>query len=163
MILLEPELPHGDGQRTDLLAGVPAIQNLVITMLTDYCGRVREIQQQPSTSPVVKNCLSCISVHLHEPITLERLSRHVGLCARSLSMKLKAEVGMGIPEYIHQEKLREAEYLLLHTDYSLSEITIYLNYPNQSYFTQIFKKYRNTTPQQFRETGRRGGRGKERG
>ncbi|MBR2699030.1 MAG: helix-turn-helix domain-containing protein [Clostridia bacterium] len=154
-------------QRMDLLAGVPAIQNLVITMLTDYCARVREIRQQPSTSPVVKNCLSYISVHLHEPITLERLSRHVGLCARSLSMKFKAEVGMGIPEYIHQEKLREAEYLLLHTDYSLSEITIYLNYPNQSYFTQIFKKYRNSTPLQFREargrsaghTARRGGDG----
>lgn len=58
---------------------------------------------------------------------------------------------MGIPEYIHREKLQEAEYLLLHTNYSLSEITSYLNYPSQSYFTEIFKKYNQMTPQQYRE------------
>lgn len=46
---------------------------------------------------------------------------------------------MGIPEYIHREKLREARYLLDYTDYTLAEIAGFLNYPTQSYFTQIFK------------------------
>ena len=83
------------------------------------------------------------------------MAQNCGLCSRSLSLRFKAEMGMGIPEYVHREKLREAEYLLRHTGYSLSEITSYLNYPSQSYFTQIFKKYRGLTPQQYRDrTGR---------
>lgn len=61
----------------------------------------------------------------------------------------RQEIGMGIPEYIHREKLGEAEYLLRHTSYTLSGITTYLNYPSQSYFTQIFKKYNGITPQQY--------------
>ena len=63
-------------------------------------------------------------------------------------------MGMGIPEYIHREKLQEARYLLRHTDSTLSQITNYLNYPSQSYFTQIFKKYEGMTPQQYRENGK---------
>lgn len=59
---------------------------------------------------------------------LEELSRRCGLCSRSLSIKFKAEMGMGIPEYIHREKLREARYLLDYTDYTLAEIAGFLNY-----------------------------------
>ena len=58
---------------------------------------------------------------------------------------------MGIPEYIHREKLDEADYLLRHTDYALSDIASFLSYPSQSYFTQIFKKYRGETPQRYRD------------
>ena len=113
-------------------------------------GTVAE-DELPKTSPLIQSCLQDISVHLHEPIPLEQLSRHCGLCTRSLSLRFREETGMGVPEYIHREKLREAEYLLRHTDYSLSEITSYLNYPSQSYFTQIFKKYKGQTPQQYRD------------
>ncbi len=138
-------------QRADLLTEIPLIQNLTFTMLMDFSGKVREIKKRPAVSSVIQNCLQYISVHLHEPITLEQLSRYCGLCTRSLSLRFREETGMGVPEYIHREKLREAEYLLRHTDYSLSEITSYLNYPSQSYFTQIFKKYKGQTPQQYRD------------
>ena len=100
---------------------------------------------------MIQKCISYISVHLHEPITLEQLSQHCALCGRSLSLRFKKEMGMGIPEYIHREKLQEADYLLKHTHYSISEITSFLNYPSQSYFTQIFKKYYQVTPQVFRD------------
>jgi AraC-like DNA-binding protein len=137
-------------QRADVLTEIPLIQNLTFTMLMDFCGKVREIRKRPRTSPVIEKSLDYISVHLHEPIGLEQISRHCGLCGRSLSLHFREELGMGIPEYIHREKLREAEYLLRHTEFSLSEITSYLNYPSQSYFTQIFKKYKRQTPQQYR-------------
>ena len=105
-------------QRADVLTDAPPIQNLTFTMLMDFCGKVREIRRRPRTSAVIEKCLDYISVHLHEPIGLEQLSRHCGLCGRSLSLRFKAELGMGVPEYIHREKLREAEYLLRHTEYS---------------------------------------------
>lgn len=137
-------------QRIDLLSEIEHIQNLTFTMLVDYCDRVRDIQKRPAVSPVIENCISYISVHLHETISLEQLSEHCGLCTRSLSLRFKKEVGMGIPDYIHWEKMQEAKYLLLHSGYSISEITSFLNYPSQSYFTQIFKKHYDMTPQQYR-------------
>lgn len=141
-------------QRADLLTEIPLLQNLTFTMLMDFCGKVREIRKRPASSKIIENCLRYISVHLHEPISLEILSDYCGLCGRSLSIHFKEEMGMGIPEYIHREKLQEARYLLRHTDSTLSQITNYLNYPSQSYFTQIFKKYEGMTPQQYRENGK---------
>lgn len=137
-------------QRVDLLSEIPYIENLAYTMLVDYCERVSEIRAQPAVSSVIQSCLAYISVHLHAPITLEQLATHCGLCGRSLSIRFRKEVGIGIPEYIHQEKMKEAEYLLLNSDYSISEITAFLNYPSHSYFTQIFKKFYSVTPQVYR-------------
>jgi len=50
---------------------------------------------------VIKNCLQYISTHLREDLRLEELAHECGLC--SLSLKFKAEVGCGIPEYIHRD------------------------------------------------------------
>ena len=119
-------------------------------MAMDFCRRVADIKNSGAQSPAVKSCINYISEHLHDDLCLEELSRRCGLCNRSLSIKFKAEMGMGIPEYIHREKLREARYLLDYTDYTLAEIAGFLNYPTQSYFTQIFKKYQGCTPQQYR-------------
>lgn len=142
-------------QRADVLTDIEAVQRLAYTMMLDFCDKVGELHSGPSVTPLIQKCKEYISVHLHEPIRLETLSEHCGLCTRSLSLRFKKEVGMGVPEYIHREKLREAQYLLRHTDNTLSEITLYLNYPSQSYFTQIFKKYLGKTPQQYRDATNR--------
>jgi AraC-like DNA-binding protein len=137
-------------QRVDLLSEISHIENLTYTMLVDYCDRVSEVRAQPAVSQVIQRCLSYISVHLHTPITLEQLASHCGLCGRSLSLRFRKEVGICIPDYIHREKMKEAEYLLLNSDCSISEITAFLNYPSHSYFTQIFKKFYSVTPQVYR-------------
>lgn len=137
-------------QRADAQLEITTIQKLTYTMAVDFCRRVADTKNSGAQNPAVKSCINYISEHLHDDMRLEELSRRCGLCSRSLSIKFKAEMGMGIPEYIHREKLREARYLLDYTDYTLAEIAGFLNYPTQSYFTQIFKKYQGCTPQQYR-------------
>ena len=138
-------------QRMDAQTEISAVQQLTYTMAMDFCRRVGETKKGGAQSTAVKNCIDYISAHLHDDLRLDELSRYCGLCSRSLSIKFKAEVGCGIPEYIHKEKLREAKYLLTNTDYALADIAGFLNYPTQSYFTQIFKRYAGMTPQQYRD------------
>lgn len=141
-------------QRADVQRDIPALEQLTYAMAVDFCTRVAQTRSHSIQSPPVRACAEYISDHLHEDLRLEELARHCGLCSRSLSLKFKAELGMGIPEYIHREKLREAKYLLERTDYTLTQITAFLNYPTQSYFTQIFKRYEGCTPQQYRDDPR---------
>lgn len=138
-------------QCADQAKDILQIQRITFSMLTEYCGRVKECKGRQALSSPVTKCMGYISDHLHESISLEDLSAHCSLCSRSLSLRFKSEMGMGIPEYIHREKIKEAQYLLRRDDYSLSEISCFLNYSSQSYFTQIFKKYCGMTPQQYRE------------
>ncbi len=138
-------------QRADLLTEKESLESLTYSMMLDFCDKVQEARGKNTVSPVIQRCLDYISVHLHESLGLETLSEQCGLCSRSLSLRFKKEMGMGIPEYIHREKMQEAQYLLRHTEHSLSQISQYLNYPSQSHFTQIFKKYCGQTPQQYRD------------
>ncbi len=138
-------------QRMDAQTEITAVQQLIFTMAMDFCRHVADAREGALQSNVVKKCIAYISAHLHEDLRLDDLSRHCGMCSRSLSIKFKAEVGCGIPEYIHREKMREARYPLTNTDHTLANITSFLNYPTQSYFTQIFKRYEECTPQQYRD------------
>lgn len=142
-------------QHIDQMHDIAQIQRCVLTMMTEFCDRVKEVKQTEKYSVVVRKTMDYISVHLHESISLDDLSKHCSLCSRSLSLRFKKETGLGIPDYIHSEKIREAKYMLSHTGYSLSEISCFLNYPSQSYFTQVFKRYTGTTPQLFRDSVRR--------
>ena len=138
-------------QHIDQVSDIALIQRLMVTMLTTYCDRVKEAKQGAKYSVLIQKCMRYISVHLHEDILLEELSKHCGLCGRSLSIRFRKEVGMSVGDYVHSERIQEAKYMLRHTGYSLSEISSFLNYPSQSYFTQVFKRHAGTTPQRFRE------------
>ena len=67
-----------------------------------------------------------------------------------LSSLFKKEVGIPISDYIQRHRVDEAKKLLVLTNYSISDISTWLNLNDQSYFIKIFKKYTGLTPRGFR-------------
>ncbi len=137
-------------QRMDMLTERSAIDRLTLFMATDLCEKVAAQKLPEQTSPVIRKAINYISVHLHEPFTIEELAEYCGLCRRSLSMRFKKEIGIGIVDYVQQEKINEARFLVEHTDLPLSQIAVHLNYSSQSYFTTQFKKIVGETPERHR-------------
>lgn len=120
-------------------------------MAQEFCKRVQDLRQIKRYSPVVQQCVDYIDNHLHEPLHLQDLATACNLCKRSVSVRFKAETGQTVADYIAAQRLREAKYLLSHTDHSLAEISACLQYNSQSYFTQCFRKAYGMTPQRYRE------------
>ncbi len=137
-------------QRMDVLTERSDIERLLIDMTMDFCDKVAKSRQMQKYTPVVRNALDFISVHLHENFSTEELADHCGLCRRSLSIRFRQELGMGIVEYIHRERIGEARFLLEQTDLSLPQISASLGFSSQSYFTQLFRKYTGRTPERYR-------------
>ena len=96
-------------------------------------------------------CSDYINQHFHEKITVSKLAELTFLNRSSLSDKFKKETGMTIQECINKKRLEEAKYLLANTPMALSDISAYLQYSTQSYFTVKFKQYCKVTPQQWRD------------
>ena len=142
-------------QQMDRMFEANRISSLSYRMALDFCEQVRRCRAGAAYSRPVQVCRDYINDHLHEPISLPALSARCGLCTRSLSLRFRSETGMALPDYIHVQRIREAKYLLQHTDCPLSSIASTLQYSSQSYFTQIFKKACGLTPQKFRETAAR--------
>ena len=70
---------------------------------------------------------------------------------RLLSALFHKETGQTLTVFIHKVLIEKAQNLLAHSDYSLGEISTYLNFSSQSYFISIFKRYTGITPGQYRK------------
>lgn len=138
-------------RQMDQIKSQKQIDQLNAAMMMDFCQRVADLKSVGFHTEIVRKCCDYIRKNLHQRISLDQLSKVCKLSNRRLSAKFKAEMGIGIIEYIHELKLEEAAYLLRYSDFSVSEISNYLGYCSQSYFSMQFQKIYHKTPWIFRQ------------
>lgn len=69
----------------------------------------------------------------------------------SLSRMFKNQVGVGFTEYVNAKRLELAKELLLITSYSVREISLMVGFPNDNYFSRLFKATVGISATAFRE------------
>lgn len=72
-----------------------------------------------------------------------------------LSKVLKREKGVTFTDIANEEKLKQAKYMLLTTEYSVGEISEKLQYNNVQNFIRFFKNHVGETPAAFRKEHRK--------
>jgi YesN/AraC family two-component response regulator len=101
-------------------------------------------------SSQIKKILSFIEAHCHESSTVERIAKEVYLSPSRLSHIVKDELGMTLGECVSKVRVDKAKDLLREKELP-SQIALEVGYPDQSYFTKVFKKVEKCTPKTFRE------------
>lgn len=99
---------------------------------------------------VVKKVSKYIHSHLSEQIRLNDVAQYVDLSPNYFSSLFKREMGIAFADYVNEIRVKESQFLLETTDYSIIDIAIAVGFNNQNYFTTIFRKHTGTTPKQFR-------------
>ncbi|MFJ7724741.1 helix-turn-helix domain-containing protein [Neobacillus sp. NPDC097160] len=136
-------------QQLEELGNLKAILKLTEEAIKDFTKRVYQLNEE-KYSAAITACQHYIYNHLYGDITLDHLAEMCRLSPNYLSSLFKKEVGIPISEYIQRHRVDEAKKLLVLTNYSISDISTWLNFNDQSYFIKIFKKYTGLTPKQFR-------------
>lgn len=62
----------------------------------------------------------------------------------------QGEIRSSALQWIIQNVITEAKYLLDNTDLSIKEIATKLNFPTQSFFGKYFKQYVGISPKEYR-------------
>ena len=139
-------------QRVDRCRTVPDLLRINEEMAVDFTSRVAEFKMKafPDYSPPIRKCIEIISHNPRDQYHLEDLAQKVGLSPKYLSARFRKETTTTLHEYIEQQKVLEAENLLLYSSCSLSEISQLLHFGSQSYFSSIFKKHTGLTPRSYR-------------
>lgn len=89
------------------------------------------------------------TLQLNTPADFARsLSVHVNHLNRSV----RETTGKTTSEHIAARITKEASALLIHTDWSISEIAYCLGFEYPSYFTNFFKKHSGASPNQLRKS-----------
>ena len=122
-------------------------------MAIEFTFRVTESQKIPKNyySPAISRVIDSIYHGKNKTLTLNQLAASVNLTPKYLSALFHKETGQTLTTFIHHVLIEKAKNLLTHSDYSLGEISTYLNFSSQSYFISIFKKYTGVTPGQYRK------------
>jgi len=98
-----------------------------------------------------------IEDHLHEDLSLVRLSKRFHFNPSYLSRLFKQVVGMNMSEYIEESRARKAKELLAQDAHKIHEIGARVGYESPHSFTRFFKKKTGLAPQEYRESARKNG------
>jgi YSIRK-targeted surface antigen transcriptional regulator len=119
-------------------------------LLFSLVDRMNE-NRESAHSKAVNTCKNYIFNHIFEQISIKDLADLVHLNPVYLSQLFKKETNKPIGKYIQEEKIKEAQKLLIQTDYSVADICMLLHFNNQSHFSSLFKKFTGVTPNQYRK------------
>lgn len=120
------------------------------TMQEDFIQRVHRCRTS-HLSPPIRACCEYIEMHLEDKFTLKELAQQAGYSECYLSKKFKKEVKMSPGEYIGNQRLKRAAFLLRTTQSDVQDISEQLHFCSQSYFSERFRGLFGITPTQYRQ------------
>jgi len=84
--------------------------------------------------------------------TAQHYAQHLNVHINYLNRVVKEVTGKSTTTHITERIITEAKALLLHTDWSISEVAFALGFDYPTYFNNFFKKVTGTNPKAFRLT-----------
>ena len=114
--------------------------------------------QSPTISRTVRLTNAAIKIlraNLRNPGSTEELARQVGTNERALLSAFHQEFSLSVSDWIREERLHMARYLLTTTDTSIQSISQHLGYSNQANFAKSFRQRFGFTPSDARNEASR--------
>lgn len=112
---------------------------------------------QPSDN-AIDTITEYIDLHSSQPLHVEELASRCNMSYSFFAKKFKQLYGRSCKEYIEYIRVTKAEDMLLFTDFDLTYISQETGFSDCSHMIKTFKKYKNTTPKQFRMQNTKAGR-----
>ncbi len=148
---------------------IARINNLLLlnnTPKTTYTKQIRVITPEVKVESEDEKLLQTISVYLEETLTtsqlsVEELSRHVGMSRSSLYTKLLEITGQTPVEYIRSVKLDKAAILLEKSDMNIAQVAYSIGFATPNYFAKSFKAKYNMLPSEYMNKTRKGAEKKD--
>ena len=138
-------------QTVENMVSLDSIDHLSRTMFIDFTERVRDAALPLRDIPEdINRAIQYIRLHTNSDLSVQEVADAVCLSRSHLSHKFKEIMGFDLSSYIMRCKLEEAKSLLTYSQQSIIEISNYLCFSSQSYFTNVFKKKYGMTPKEYR-------------
>ena len=102
-------------------------------------------------SKPIAESLKLIEERYNENLSLDEISNAISVSKNYFCYLFKREVGMSLWNYLTTVRLRYAKKLLEETDLKAYEIAFQVGYDNPSYFSKVFKREEQMTPNEYRD------------
>ena len=140
---------EADSQNAGGLAMVEAVTSALGHLLVRHAGveRPRPVRSRGGLSATAKRrVLELIDATLDARLTVDALSREVGLSPAHFARAFKETMGRAPHQYLLALRLERARRLLDTTRLSISEIAQRTGFADQAHFTRLFRRAFGRTP-----------------
>jgi len=101
---------------------------------------------------MVKQACAYIDSHYKDAsLRVNDVAYAVGLSPNYFSSVFAEITGVNFTDYLIDKRMREAQLLIVYSDYTSQEIGYMVGYSNPSYFSAAFKKYTGMTVSKYKE------------
>ena len=99
---------------------------------------------------IMQEAIDFLKNNYNRELTLEEIARHMGFSPNYFSSLFKEYSGVSIFEYVNRIRVEKAKELLKDPKYRIKEISDILGYSSPYYFSSVFKKLTNSSPEKYR-------------
>lgn len=131
-------------ETTDLYNKCGLIFLEIIQILSKHC------EKKPSVNKFAAYAKNFCDRNIYKKISLEDIAKYTGISISQLNRLFRQEFGVTAYAYILNSKINLAKSLLSGTSMSVAEIAFLLNFSDEHYFSNIFKKKTGLTPTLWR-------------
>jgi two-component system response regulator YesN len=100
-------------------------------------------------SKVVSDMIRTIEANCAMHQGLDSFADKYRLTPEYISNLFTKEMGITFSSYLKQIRMEKAKELILETNLKIYEVACRVGYPNQKYFSKVFKEYTGTSAKQF--------------
>jgi YesN/AraC family two-component response regulator len=127
-----------------------------MSMITDYISRQPQKRPHFSHAQVYANqFVALVARHFRTERQMTFYAQQLNISPKYLGSLVKEQTGRSALQWIAGHVVSEAKSLLLSTDISVQQISLELNFPNQSFFGKYFKTHTGMSPGDFRNKAMR--------
>ncbi len=129
-----------------------AIQELLLRLMqTQARGLIFDNYKVLSSSSRFARVVEFVQEHLHEPLTVGKLSDVACMSKPHFFRSFKREFGISPVDYIIRERIKQARILLQESKNSVSDVCYSLGFQSVNYFCTLFKKHVGVSPGKFKQ------------
>lgn len=91
-----------------------------------------------------------ISERLHSDLGIDEVANRIGISSSYFCLLFKNRFAMTFVEYVTQQRIEAAKFMLASSDKSITAISAGVGYQERRYFTKVFQKQTGMTPKEYR-------------
>lgn len=99
----------------------------------------------------IDKIISFIDNNFQRNISVIQMAEYLGINRSYFSTLFKKRMGLSVQEYLIQYRMNKAKEMLVHSNYTISEIAFSTGYTDYFSFIKSFKKNTGSTPKEYRK------------
>lgn len=131
--------------------GLPSHYLATELLLELGTGRTDEDEPASAQEELCMRIKEYVVWHRFSDVRICDIAREVGYHEKYLSAVFSKCTKSTLKSYIEEQRVKEAKRLLLETDYTVAEVSDFLNFKSAHNFSRFFKTHTDSTPSQWRD------------